>query len=216
MKPILSATALCAALSVATTTQAQGVGDWYVSVFAGYTNIESIDTEQSIFEIEHEFDDSGIFGVTVGRSVQPGLRAELELSYASYEGGEVIYDGEVAYSFTQGEASTTYLMGNVWYDVTTARLGGAVPYLGGGIGVVNLDVDTTLETFDAGYGDTITAFAYQLGAGVMFPVGAGMIDVAYRLKGANDLDIDDNDGIGVYEGGALLSNSLQVGYVTRF
>ncbi|WP_341365539.1 acyloxyacyl hydrolase [Yoonia sp. BS5-3] len=216
MKNLFTTAAALATMSIGSATHAQGSGDWYVSVFAGYSSIGSVDTDFNGFEVEHEFDDNGIFGVSVGRALQPGLRAEVELSYAQYDGGDVSYDGSLSFDETNGELSTTFLMGNIWYDVPTASFGGGVPYIGAGLGAVQLDADTTFGGFPFGYGDTVTGLAYQIGAGVQFPVGAGMIDVAYRLKAASGLDIDDNDGSGVYEDGTFLSNNLQIGYVTQF
>lgn len=215
MKSILSTTAVLAAMTVGSSAQAQGMsGDWYVSVFAGYSNIGSIDTDYGS-DVEHEFDDSYVLGLAVGTTVSPGLRAEAELSYSSYAGGDVLYDGSFS-DETDGDANLTFLLANIWYDIPTASMGGGTPYIGGGIGAVNLDVDTTFGGSDFGYGDTVTGLAYQLGAGIQFPVGAGMIDVSYRLKGASGLDIDDNDGSGVYEDGTFLSNNLQVGYNFSF
>ena len=216
MKSLISSTAILAAMTIGSSAQAQGMGgDWYVSLFGGYSNIGSIDTDYEGSEVEHEFDDSYVVGVAVGTTISPGLRGEVELSYSSYEGGDVLYDGSFSYE-TDGDAKITFLLGNIWYDIPTAGLGGGTPYVGGGIGAVSLDVDTTFGGSDFGYGDKVTGLGYQLGAGIQFPAGGGMIDVSYRLKGAQGLDIDDNDGSGIYEDGTFLSNNLQVGYVVSF
>ena len=197
-------------------SQAQGFGDqWYVSVFAGYSNINSIDTDYTGDDVEHEFDDSFALGLAVGTTVAPNIRGEVELSYSSYEGGDVLYNGSFS-DETEGDATATFLLANIWYDLPGSSFSGGIPYVGGGIGAVSLDADTFFGGSSFGYGDTVTGLAYQVGAGVQFPMGAGMIDVAYRLKGANGLDIDDNDGSGVYENGTFLSNNLQVGYVFSF
>jgi len=218
MKTLFSSTAILAAMTIGSSAQAQGLGgDWYVSVFGGYSNIGSIDTDFYGYDVEHEFDDSYVLGLAVGTTISPGLRAEVELSYSSYEGGDVNYTGPADFTFdTAGDADLTYLMANLWYDIPTTGFGGATPYVGGGIGAVRLDVDTTFGGADYGYGDTVTGTAFQLGAGAQFPVGAGMIDVGYRFKTARGLDIDDNDGSGVYEDGEFTSNNLQVGYVISF
>ncbi len=220
MKALFSSTAILAAMTFGSSAQAQGLGgDWYVSVFGGYSNIGSIDTDYDGYDAEHEFDDSYVLGVAVGTTVSPGLRAEIELSYSSYEGGDIDFiNGGAVYSYdSEGDADLTFLFGNIWYDIPTASLGGATPYVGGGIGAVRLSVDSLFEAPSFGYDDTVTGLAYQLGAGIQFPVGTGMLDVSYRLKAASGLDdIDPIDDPDVYEDGEFTSNNLQVGYVISF
>jgi opacity protein-like surface antigen len=220
MKNLMSTAAMLTAMTAGTASQAQGFGDqWYVSVFAGYANIGSIDTDFYVDDVEHEFDDSYTLGLTVGTTLGTNLRGEVELSYSRYEGGDVNYTGYFgdSTSSSDGDAATTFLLANIWYDLPNASVGGGTPYLGGGIGAVSLDVETTFDGNPFGYGDTVTGLGYQIGAGIQFPMGAGLIDVAYRLKGTNGLDIDDNDDAGdVYKDGTFLSNNLQVGYVMKF
>jgi hypothetical protein len=220
MKTTLSTTAILAAMSVASPAAAQGTGDWYVSVFGGYSTIGSIDADYPESKVEHEFDDSYLLGLAVGRKIGRNLRAEAELSYATYEGGDLIYSGNVEATYlTQGDASTTYLMGNLWYDLSSIGNGSYIPYVGGGLGVVSLDVNTFSgdEETTAGYRDTVTGLAAQIGFGVQIPVGAGAIDVGYRLKGAAELDIDNNnEEFEDFTDGTFTASNLQVGYTFSF
>lgn len=209
--------AILAVMSAAQTARAQSMGEeWYVSVFAGFSNIGSIDTVYADDDVAHEFDDSYLLGLTVGTTVAPNLRGEIELSYASYESGKILYEGEVIYDSSVGDASTTFMMANVWYDFPTASFGGAVPYVGGGIGAVRLEADTRFGDNEFGYNDTVTGAAAQVGVGIQFPMGIGMIDVAYRLKSARGLDIADPNSDEPFADGTFSSHNLQVGYVTTF
>jgi opacity protein-like surface antigen len=220
MQNLLTTTAVLGALVAGSSASAQDMtGDWYASVFGGYSNIGSIDTEFSGYDVAHQFDDSYLIGITVGRAIGPNLRTEVELSYATYEGGDVDYSGPVDFSYTSdGDAALAYLLGNVWYDLENASFGnGAVPYVGGGIGVVSVNADTEWGGPVVGYGGTVSSLAYQIGAGVQFQVGTGMIDVAYRLKAARGFDINSNDGgTSLFQDTTFFSNNLQVGYVTKF
>ncbi|MFQ1702544.1 outer membrane protein [Loktanella agnita] len=209
--------AILAVMSAAQSARAQGMGDqWYVSVFAGFSNIGSIDTVYDEDDVANEFDDSYLLGLTVGMTVAPNLRGEIELSYASYESGRITYNGEEFYASSEGDASTTFLMANIWYDLPAASFGSAVPYIGGGIGAVRLEADTRFGGFEFGYNDTVTGAAAQVGAGIQFPMGTGKIDVAYHLKSARGLDIADPNSDEPYADGTFLSHNLQVGYVTTF
>lgn len=226
MKNILSTTAVLAAMTAGNTASAQGMtGDWYGSVFGGYS--VSSDAESSLsygpytVELSQELDAGYILGVTVGMSVAPNLRVEAELSYSKYENGDVtvgyFYAGTLEYSGTypggDGEAAATYLMGNMWLDLPdVSGSSGVVPYVGGGIGGVNIEI-----TGD-GTSENDRVLAYQVGAGVQIQAGAGMIDIGYRFKGTGkpnfSVDID-GDTVNI-EADNLYSNNLQVGYVMKF
>lgn len=144
----------------------------------------------------------------------PGLRAEAELSYAKYaigsydssftvrENGVVVFSDSNSYPAPDdAEIGVTYLMGNVWYNIPAMSGGMAMtPYVGGGLGIALV----TDETGQGGGFDDTNGIAYQVGAGVQFPVGAGAIDVGYRYMAVTgislegdfippDVDIDDAD-----------------------
>lgn len=211
MKEIFGTTAILVAMTAATTAQAQGInGDWYASVFGGYSFPSSLDNDATdnysgydevIFFVEQE--EGLVLGAAIGLEVSPGLRAEVEISYASYELGDygVEYSpgspGEETYGDVPGDATATYLMANVWYDVSDMGGDSYTPYVGGGIGGVAYDIED---------GDDGTALAFQLGVGAQF----GAIDVGYRFKMTGELD-DIGDGLE-----PVTSHNLQVGYVMKF
>ncbi|MDX8350773.1 outer membrane protein [Cognatiyoonia sp. IB215182] len=218
IKSPVSIVVFVAATAAAQSALAQGFGDtWYVSAFGGYSNIGSIDTNFAADKVEHEFDDSYALGITVGKTVAPNLRAELELSYSSYDGGNVTYDLSGFDFTTEGDADLTFLLANVWYDLPSVDLGGgAVPYVGAGIGAVRLHTDTFFNGFGSGYSDTVTATAFQIGLGVQLPINTGMLDIGYRFKAAQGFDIDNVAiGFGRFDDGDFNSNNLQVSYAIK-
>ena len=220
MKSFLSTTAVLAAITAGGAASAQGMsGDWYGSVFGGYS--VSSDAEYSYSygpytaDISQAADPGYILGATLGMSVSPSVRVEAEFSYAQYEAGDVTFeisDGVDTYTFEyagSGDLTATYLMGNLWYDLPSAGGGiDTVPYVGGGIGGAKLEIS------DDDFSDDDTVFAYQIGAGVRFPMGAGMIDVGYRFKGTGKPEFEVEGETIEFE--ELYSNNLQVGYVVKF
>ena len=213
MKNLLSTTALLAAITAGGAASAQEMaGDWYGSVFGGYSTLSDAGASYTgggyTVALTQEVDPGYILGATVGMSVAPNLRVEAELSYAKYELGnyDVTYDGVSYYSgTTEGEVTTTYLLGNVWLDLPDMGGGsGAVPYIGGGLGAVKV------EFFD----EADTGVAYQIGVGLQFPAGAGMIDVGYRFKGTGKTEF--TFGPDAVEFDEMYSSNLQVGYVMKF
>lgn len=230
IKNILSTTAILAAMTSGNTASAQGMaGDWYGSLFGGYSMstdaetsyvVERYDPEYT-YTLNQEMDGGYILGATLGRSVMPNVRVEAEISYAKYEAGDFNYsssyniDSGATWTYAEtfagsGGLTATYLMGNVWLDLPDmGGTSGVVPYVGGGVGGGKLEIST-----DDFSGDD-TVFAYQIGAGVQFPMDAGMVDIGYRFKGTGKPKFE-VFGEETLEFDELYSNNLQVGYVMKF
>lgn len=215
MTKIFTTTAILAAMTAASSVSAQDTaGDWYASVFAGASLLSDFEFEYTYsdfdIEVSQEFDPGYIVGVTVGTSFAPSIRAEVELSYAKYETGDITfsgsgYSGTYTYTYSgEGELEATYLLGNVWYDLAPIG-GGATPYIGAGLGGVRVD---------AGGGVDDSTFAYQVGAGVKLPVGTATLDVGYRFKGTGELEFEVGDETRDFD--PATSNSLQAAYVVTF
>lgn len=219
MSKILATSAILAALTATSAAQAQSLpSGWYVSVFAGASEIGSIDTDYYGDFVEQFLDTSYTLGLTIGRDLTPNIRGEIELSYSSYQGGAVDYNNGPRHLFSDGSVSTTYLLANAWYDFSPVSLGtGAfTPYAGGGIGAVFVSADTYFNGNIFGYGDDSIGLAYQVGAGMLVPMGNGTIDIGYRYKAASEFDLDDNDGGGVYAGAQYDSHNIHIGYMFSF
>jgi opacity protein-like surface antigen len=94
-----------------------------------------------------------------------------------------------AFASGSGSISTFALMANVWYDIGTGS--GLTPYLGGGIGYADHEVE---------HGEVINgtggSFAWQLGAGVNFDIGERTkFGIGYRYMDAGELTIRRAPGV---------------------
>jgi len=104
---------------------------------------------------------------------------------------------------SDGEAQVWSLMANLWYDFDFMGLNpdGVNTFFGGGVGVAQLDLEynASMGTYfggTIGYGldDGGMGFAYQLGAGIGFDMGNGMLlSAQYRWFGTSDIDLGSTD-----------------------
>lgn len=168
----------------------------------------------------YDLDTGWLVGGTVGAYISPWLRAEAELSYASFGIDTVtgIRNGAVEWGpddFTgTGEITATYLLANAWVQLPTATR--FTPYAGGGIGGAWVKPDWNWGPGEYGHVDGGTAFAWQVGGGVNFAVTERWaIDLGYRYKAIGDLNITDTNGE-VATDVDLSSHNVQLGVVLNF
>lgn len=157
-----------------------------------------------------EFDTGWTASAALGRRFANGLRGEIELAYQSNDVdthnnvqaagipldtedvgvlisgapqqgatvGEVVADG-------RGSVDTTFLMANLYYDLT--QYGAFTPYVGGGLGVGFVDV----EYSPSGVGivdDDDTVFAYQVVAGASYAFSdRAALFAQYRYRATEDV-----------------------------
>lgn len=196
-KLALLATSAIAALAIATPADAAG-SSWYLSLSGGGNWINDNDftttgvavgTLQDTFLFNSESETGYVIGGAVGlslNSVMQGLRVEAEVAYRQNQVDGIWASDTVVTDPTGNDSgvldfdhSTLAVMANVWYDFD---VGGVKPYIGGGIGWAETDVDGTF------IGGTVPAFnvgdngfAWQAGAGVNFQVAPSVqLGVGYR------------------------------------
>jgi len=228
VKRLLSAATVAAAISVAGAATAADLivdqpveavaasesGDWYVSLFAGGVWTNDVDTNFYGTEYSVSFDAGYTLGIAVGTQVFENLRGEVELSFGRVEASSYIREGSPERD-AEGALSTTYLLGNLWYDLDMGSV--ITPYIGGGIGAGYATADTHFNNNSYGYGPGGIGFAYQLGFGVAVDVADNVaLDLGYRYKSILGVDFDDNDGDGVYENGDVNSHVVQAGLKFSF
>jgi len=112
-----------------------------------------------------DYDTGYLLGTAVGYGVTPNFAVELEYAYRNADAtlNQTLSDGVDRVRFSEGgNVTSNAVMVNVLYRFDPMGATGAVqPYLGGGIGGVQVDFD----------GDkTDTEFAYQLMGGVSYAV----------------------------------------------
>lgn len=193
---------------------------WYLSVFGGgvFVNNAEADDGSAAFGQFFDFDtDIGwLFGAAVGARFTDNLRGEVEVSTGSFSLTDVTisggpapnYDGDT-YAVTDGSASTTYLLGNLWFDLDTGS--GFTPYVGGGVGAGFVSASGNFGgPLDlSGWG-----LAYQVGAGVKVDVAENIaLDLGYRWKAIVDADLTGGGDDAI---GDLSSHVVQAGLTFGF
>lgn len=198
---------------------------WYLSVFGGgvfANNVEADDgTALNGQFFDFDTDIGWLFGAAVGARITDNLRGEVEVSTGSIGltdltitgGAGAPFDGSVLIPVTDGSASTTYLLGNVWFDIDTGS--GFTPYVGGGLGAAYVTAQGSIGLPDpvdlSGWG-----LAYQLGAGVKVDVADSIaLDLGYRWKAIVDADlaggVNNDDAIANY-GSHVVQAGLTFGF----
>ncbi len=98
-----------------------------------------------------------------------------------------------------GEANTWSIMANLWYDYDLGN--NVVAIVGGGIGAAHLDLEynASMATYFSGTAnyrldDSGWGFAYQVGAGLGYDLGGGMmLSAQYRYFATTDIDVGNTD-----------------------
>lgn len=188
-KILLMASTIIAAAGLASTADA---GNYYVKAFGGANWVSDINfhaleatTPTDTLTWDVGSDTGWVVGGAVGYDLGDlarGVSTELEISYrensrdglwsSSTDGG---WSGTIGF-----DHSSLAIMANAWYEFP---VGGVSPYVGGGLGwartrlegqYVGQAGDPTFKFEDEG-------FAWQLGAGVSYPIKPGMsIGLGYR------------------------------------
>ena len=133
-----------------------------------------------------------------------GFRPEAEVSYRQLRLSDFKYtsfsgrpgaDLDALNESIVVESGTLKVLGvmaNGWYDIDTGS--GFIPYLGGGVGVGQVTLDSRSHAKLGGVSirqvfpeSSAAAFAFQAGAGVGYDVGAGVtVSLGYRLYGGTE------------------------------
>ena len=220
MKTAALRLAVAAALFLAATHAFPQDGGLYVSAgtmatFAGPHDFEigdkPADTDFTANRKGTGTFDVGILGfhAAVGYSIF-GFRPEVEIisyrqlklsdfeytSFTTQDGvelpGAVLDALNESIVVESGSLKMLGMMANVWYDIDTGSA--FIPYLGGGVGVGQITLDTRSHAKLGGVSrrqvfpaSSASAFAFQAGAGVGYDVGAGVaISLGYRLSGTTE------------------------------
>ncbi len=190
--------------------------DWYVSLFAGgvMTDTNWNYSNSSQYFIDHK--NGFTVGGAVGTHLAPGLRAELELSYA--RSALDSYSTEDGSDYPAGgHLEQGFLLANLWKDFDAGML---TPYIGGGIGFGlahfdNADLDGDILSDDTGLG-----FAGQFGFGARMAVSDNLsVDLGYRFKSIVDALIiggnDDTDNAEIATTNHVVQLALNYGLGTN-
>ena len=197
----LKSTLFAAAATLAATPAAYAYQGLYGSIGAGLNYMEnerdvSNDAGGGPFLFDSNADyDKGVGVYTaLGYAWGNNWRTELEFSYRGNDIDQIDPDGAGFSGWPSGTISgdTTALavMANILYDID---LGGALtPYIGGGVGIADLDHDIVgsnaagapTAPLTISYAENTRVLAYQAIAGVAYDLAEGLaLDLSYRYFG---------------------------------
>lgn len=157
----------------------------YVAAGGGLTLVEDADLDDPAGSGELSFDDGfGLFAAFGNR--YQNLRAEIEVGYRANDLDRVSLDG-LGSSSVEGDAETISLMANAFFDLLDGMA--VQPFVGGGLGVASVDLEIDEPGLQQSEDDTV--FAWQLMAGVGFPLSTNIVfDVQYRFFATADPEFD--------------------------
>lgn len=177
----------------------------YFSGNVGTVWLEDSDINYSGYTDELSFDPGYGLTAALGGDFGNGARGEIELGYRSNDFDEYSVDGYK--SDVGGDFSTLSLMGNAYFDFPV--YGVIVPFIGGGVGVANINAD-----WDDYGDDDDTVFAYQFMAGAGFAVSPTVkLDVQYRYFATSDPEFTDEGG---HYDAEYSSHNVMLGFRTEF
>jgi opacity protein-like surface antigen len=158
----------------------------YISGNIGAVIVNDSDIDDGFDTGEFSFDTGIGFLGALGSSFEGGGRAEVELGYRKNDFDEIKVDG-LGSADIDGDLTSSSLMGNAYYDISTE--GSFSPFIGAGIGFANLEAD--LDDFGD---EDDTVFAYQFILGGSFASSETLsVDLQYRYFATDDPDFDGLD-----------------------
>lgn len=140
-------------------------GSWYADVFAGFG--ETDDTSFGVLgtsTIATTFDSNFAYGVTFGYDFDNAWRVEGELTRREADVDTHDLDGGGAIAGSFGEGNSTAIFANIFYDFENDSR--VTPYVGGGIGTVQVDYANFGVPGLAALDDDDDVFGFQLAAGI--------------------------------------------------
>jgi opacity protein-like surface antigen len=181
---------------------ANASAEMYFSGNAGAVWVNDSDIDDGFDTGEISFDTG--FGITaaLGHSYGNGFRTEAELGFRSNDIDEISIDGFGSASI-DGDISSLSFMVNGFYDFMLGNT--FTPFVGAGIGFANVEGD-----IDGIGSEDDNVFAYQIAAGMAFPVNQSLkIDLQYRLFGTDDPDFDGLEA-------EYITHNLMIGFRQSF
>lgn len=195
---------------------------WYVSGFVGYSWPNDYEfafvnnASNAAFNYVAPLDNGFTAGGAIGLIINPNIRTELELTWASFDFTNTYRSafGFIGVNPT-GSIDMTTLMANIWFN---ANYGALMPYIGGGLGVGWVDGDLRV-TNGAGqqFSGSDTVFAAQLGGGIRYAISSNMeLDLGYRAKFLFDVGFPSSLAGFHTTDDSMLVHTIQAGLTVKF
>ncbi len=209
-----------AALAIATTAQAADTKGFYVGIAGGWNHTNDADLDGrpdgTTTGLSESFDEGWVGLANTGYRWSNGLRTEIEGGYRrnDVDSATGSITGSTS-STADGDYSSWSAMANVIYDLNhlyNASTSSFTPYVGAGIGVARVKLDSTIN--GPGFGiplpinDTDTVLAYQGIAGLNYALNDKVdLGVSYRYFWTQDPRFNTDTGVdfdGEYNNHAIL------------
>lgn len=196
----VSVGALAVAMTIAGAASAQSTNElvfldssdrgWYVSGGLGVHDPYDADIEGTGINTSAELDQGFAGLIGLGFDYGSNWRAELE---GAYRGSEV---GNIGAVNGTGDADAYSAIANLFYDFNIG--GGIEPYIGGGLGMAQVDLDSASPIGGSSINDDDWGFAIQAGAGFAVPLNDRIkLTADYRFLSVQDLTYTTAAGTGV-------------------
>jgi opacity protein-like surface antigen len=191
--PAVVAAAVVGLSASVASAQGFGGGSFYVKGFGGLTVPQEDD-----FALDERFgtasSDTGldfsngyVLGIAGGYEMTPNFAVELEYAYRS---ADADFTRDIQTADNRTTESNAFMV-NALYNFTPH--GPWQPYVGGGLGVADLNVEQ-IPTAAGGDFDSDYNFAYQLIGGVGYELPSGWtLNGEARFFGINDQDLENDD-----------------------
>lgn len=146
---------------------------FYVGLQGGFNDVFEGDFNDDcaiicLAEAEATYEDGFIVSGAIGYGTSFGLRLEGEVTYRDNAFGPVEWTDAVRP--TSGDVTSVAAMGNLYYDFGPSVV---EPYIGAGLGFVNISYDDVRDANGPLFGGDETVFAWQVLAGLGFDVALG-------------------------------------------
>lgn len=205
------------------------VGGWYLRGDIGYSNqqvdeLDNVlyDTAVSVDNQYADFDGAPIFAAGIGYRINKWFRADITGEYrskADFSGADLVDSGAggsfgITPNTYDGKKSEWLALANAYVDVGSWH--GISPYIGAGVGAVNVEISGFSDIGIGSTGAPSIAFgedhdewnlAWALYAGVGFEVTPAMtIDVGYRYLDMGDAQ---SGNLIAYDGTDRVDNPME-------
>ena len=186
---LLTASSILSVLSApALAYEVIGAGQTYVAVQGGIAKPEKHDFLTSAgAKVTTEMKDGYVVVGAVGRK-SGNVRMELEGSFRKSDVENHVTTG-APLAGSRGKAKVMAGMANAYFDIPTTS--SVQPYIGGGVGVANVDYsDYATTSTGVVMDDDNSAFAYQGMAGVAMPLNGRLsLNAEYRYFATADVEV---------------------------
>ncbi|NOT40322.1 MAG: porin family protein [Alphaproteobacteria bacterium] len=191
-----AALALCATIGTAAAAGST-YGTAYIGLRGSYVfTDDGSTTGTSGFNYIQSYDDGYATAAYLGWTLTHGIRFEAEGGFRSADIDSVlIVSGDAGLNYLPGDVvdvgadvQAATVMGNFYYDFDIFE-GQFVPWVGVGAGAAHVEYEVTDPLGVFGGNDDAWIFAYQLMAGITFPVSDGIsITASYHYFSTEDFD----------------------------